>query len=366
MRLRWAVVGAMVAMGPAWPAPPVQSVPLAPRGYVCYQASSPISVDGRLDDPAWTHAPWTDRFVDIEGDARPRPEFSTRAKLLWDDTYLYVGADLEEPRLWATMTEHDAVIFRDHDFEVFIDPNGDSHEYYEFEINARGTFWDLLLPRPYKDGGKAVDSWEIPGLRSAVHLEGTLNDPSDTDRGWSVELAFPWRVLGELAHRPSPPLDGDQWRINFSRVEWPLDIAVGAYRKPAGATEHNWVWSPQGVVDMHRPESWGYVQFSTSRSGHVAFVPDATLPARQWLQDVYYAERTYRQAHAQWAPTLELLGLPAPVDPLGGAELHVTGDLFDASVELRRPGQSAARWHIRQDALVWSGAGGSLSASVWP
>ena len=68
-------------------------------------------------------------------------------------------------------------------------------------INALGTGWDLLLPRPYKDGGRAVDRWEIPGLKSAVHVDGTINDPRDTDRGWSVELAFPWAVLGELARR---------------------------------------------------------------------------------------------------------------------------------------------------------------------
>ena len=132
---------------------------------------------------------------------RPRPALRTRAKMLWDDEYFYVGAEMAEPHLWATLTQHDAVIFQDHDFEVFIDPDGDNHEYYEFEINALGTGWDLLLPRPYKDGGAAVDHWEIPGLRSAVHLDGTLNDPSDTDRGWSVELAFPWEVLG----RAGPP-----------------------------------------------------------------------------------------------------------------------------------------------------------------
>ena len=180
-------------------------------------------------------AAWTDDFVDIEGDAKPRPALRTRAKMLWDDTYFYVGAELVEPHLWATLTEHDAVIFHDNDFEVFIDPNGDNHEYYEFEINALGTTWDLLLPRPYKDGGKPVNSWEIPGMKSAVHLDGTLNDPRDADRAWSVELAFPWTVLGELARRPAPPVDGDQWRVNFSRVEWPLEI-VGRRLSQEGRT----------------------------------------------------------------------------------------------------------------------------------
>ena len=151
--------------------------------------------------------PWTDLFVDIEGAARARPRFRTRVKMLWDSEFFYVGAELEEPHVWGTLTQHDSVIFHDNDFEVFIDPNGDNHEYYEFEINALNTGWDLLLPRPYKDGGAAVVSWEIPGLKTAVHVDGTLNDPRDMDNGWTVEIAFPWKVLGELAHKPVPPPD---------------------------------------------------------------------------------------------------------------------------------------------------------------
>ena len=328
--------------------------PADPRGYVCYRAASPIDVNGRLDDAAWRDAPWTDDFVDIEGEAKPQPALRTRARMLWDDAYFYIGAELVEPHLWATLTQHDAVIFHDNDFEVFIDPNGDSHEYYEFEINALGTGWDLLLTRPYKDGGKAVNAWEIPGLKAAVFLDGTLNKPADTDRGWSVELAFPWSVLGEVARRPSPPGDGDQWRVNFSRVQWPLEASGGLYRKVARAKESNWVWSPQHVVDMHRPESWGYVQFSTGRAGTVRFQPDPALPARRWLHEVYYAERAYRQAHGRWATTLEELHVSAPADAaLTGASLNVADSLFQASVVLQVPGQKTQRWNIRHDALVW-------------
>jgi hypothetical protein len=329
-----------------------------PLGYVCTRASSPLHVDGRLDDPAWRDAPWTADFVDIEGDARPRPTLRTRVKMLWDDAYFYVGAELEEPHLWATLSQHDSVIFHDNDFEVFIDPDGDSHEYAEFEINALGTYWDLLLPRPYKDGGHAVTSWEIPGLKAAVHLDGTLNDPTDTDRAWTVELAFPWRVLGELADRPAPPHDGDQWRVNFSRVEWPLDVSGGAYRKAPSATEHNWVWSPQHVVDMHRPESWGYVQFSTARPGSVRFEPDPALPARRWLHQVYYAERAYRQVHGRWTASLSELGVAAPRDEtLTDVKVQVTDTLFEISVELRLPGRAPQRWHIEQDARIWPDRG---------
>lgn len=347
---------ALAAMLWAGAAPWRAEAPLThPRGYVCYRAPSPIRVDGRLDDEAWREAAWTNDFVDIEGDVKPPPALRTRVKMLWDQSAFYIGAELVEPHLWATLTEHDAVVFRDHDFEIFIDPNGDSHEYYELEFNALGTTWDLLLPRPYKDGGKPINNWEIAGLKSAVYLDGTLNDGRDADRGWSVELALPWSALGELARRPVPPHDGDQWRVNFSRVEWPLDVSDGKYRKREGAKPFNWVWSPQHVVDMHRPERWGYVQFSTGHRGAVRFEPDASLPARHWLHLVYYAERDYRKAHGRWALTLEELKVLPPVDSmLAAASLKVADSLFQASIEVAVGGGKTEHWNIRQDALVWA------------
>ncbi len=243
------------------------SAQVAPKEYVCQRATGKIVIDGKLNEAAWRKAPATDLFVDIEGDAKPRPRFATRAKMLWDARYFYLGAELDEPHVWGTLTKRDSVIFHDNDFEVFIDPNGDRDEYYELEINALNTVWDLFLPKPYRDGGKAQDSWDIVGLKTAVQIRGTLNNPRDTDKGWTVEMALPWQALGEYAHKPAPPNDGDQWRINFSRVEWQHEIVDSKYRKVANTKEDNWVWSPQGVVDMHRPEMWGYVHFSNGLKG---------------------------------------------------------------------------------------------------
>jgi hypothetical protein len=173
--------------------------------------------------------------------------------MLWDDDYFYVAAELLEPDVWATLTVHDSVIFRDNDFEVFLNPSRDGLNYFEFEINALNTGWDLFLPKPYKKQGRADNSWEIPGLRTAVHVDGTLNDPGDRDRGWTVEIAFPWRAFASRApvRRPVP---GEAWRV---------ESRDGRYVKVPGLKEDNWVWSPQGIVDMHVPEKWGTVRFET-------------------------------------------------------------------------------------------------------
>src|SRR5262249_46783019 len=158
--------------------PPDAYVP--PRGYVCYRAAGPIIFDGKLDDAAWQAVPWTEDFVDIEGDRRLPPRFRTRAKMLWDDRYFYIAAELEEPHVQGTYTQHDSYIFHeDNDFEVFLDPDGDNHNYAELEMNALNTTWDLRLRKPYRDGGPAENSFEIPGLKTAVHVNGTLNNPHD-------------------------------------------------------------------------------------------------------------------------------------------------------------------------------------------
>lgn len=325
-----------------------------PRGYVCYRAAHPLSLNGRLDDPAWRRAPWTEEFVDIEGDKKPRPRFRTRVKMLWDDTYFYVGAEMEEPHVWATLTEHDSVIFHDNDFEVFIDPDGDNHDYYEIEINALNTEWDLRLVKPYRDGGPALNEWEIPGLKTAVHIDGTLNDPRDTDKGWTVELAFPWKVLAEFARRSAPPHDGDQWRVNFSRVEWDTRIIGGKYEKIPNRPEHNWVWSPQGVIDMHQPERWGYVQFSAAPTGRVAFHPDPSAPVRDFLMALYHAQRAYQKRHGRWATTLTDLNLPVPkslalVQP---PEIQEREGGYTATMVCRLPDGSIRRWSVREDSRL--------------
>lgn len=309
-------------------------------------------MNGKLNDPAWKAVPWTQDFVDIEGAIRPKPRFRTRAKMLWDDECFYVGAKLEEPHVWATLTQRDSVIFHDPDFEIFIDPDGDNHQYYELEINALNTLWDLRLVKPYRDGGPALNEWDLEGIKTAVHVDGTINDPRDSDAGWSVEFAMPWESLKEYANSSCPPRQGDQWRIDFSRVEWDIKIVDGKYVKIPNRPEHNWVWSPQGVIDMHRPETWGYVQFSTRKPGADSFVPDPAWTVRERLIHVYYAQRDYQKVHGRFAESVAELGLRTPMSVRLSLNLTPTG--FTASAPLIRRGRSVQTWHVREDSRIWS------------
>ena len=261
--------------------------------YTCYRTRQPLAIDGRPDEAAWQHAPRSPRFVDmVTGDPG---FFDTRAAALWDDENLYIAFWIEEPFVEAHLTERDSLIFMENDVEVFID-GGDC--YYEFEINALGTIYevffvwrdayarggrfdlpefDLLHPGTFSFGGNydrsgpsfwrgthprgvrwAFTQWDFPGLQSAVHVDGALNDRSQVDRGWSVELAFPWASMTALANgRSLPPKDGDEWRIFFGRFER-LPVA-GTLPDPQPA----WCWGAHGTLDTHMPERFTHVTFST-------------------------------------------------------------------------------------------------------
>ena len=344
----------------ARPEPDFERLPFAPRSFVCYRPSGPLTIDGKLDEPSWKAAGWTEPFVDIEGDRAPQPRFTTRAKMLWDDEHFYVAADMQEPHLWATLTARDSVIFQDNDFEIFIDPDGDTHNYFELEINAFGTVWDLMLVQPYRDGGPAIHAWDIAGLKTAVDVRGTINRPDDRDDGWSIEIAIPWAILAEAAPGRRGPRPGDRWRVNFSRVQWQLDAAENRYAKRRDGTtgkpmpEDNWVWSPQGAVNMHMPERWGVVRFADAAAGArtVSFEPDPNERVKWALRRLYYRQRRQLTSTGRYAQ--DLGALDAGAIAVDGLEFRPTMQATDTLYEVRAPGFDGATVHIRQDGKVWT------------
>jgi hypothetical protein len=258
--------------------------------YTCYRTAGPLAIDGKLDELSWKLAPRSTPFVDI---VTGQPAwFDTRVALLWDDEYLYFGFSAEETDVRATLVERDSKIYLDNDLEVFI---AGENAYYEFEINAFNTIYEVFWiwkdifptdPRyahrpefnpathPTLDidgiGGHVHPrgrrwgflDWDFPGLRHAVHIDGVLNRCNGSDKGWSAELAFPWKGLELLADgRALPPRDGDVWRIDCSRFQSvdrsgrPLDPSPG------------WIWNRHGHYDSHIPETFTYVHFSNQVVG---------------------------------------------------------------------------------------------------
>ena len=253
--------------------------------YTAFRIDSELVIDGRLDEPAWKRAPRSERFRDLVSGTPTI--YSTHAAVLWDNDFLYVGYWVEEPNLQASLTQRDAPIYQDNDVELFV--AGDN-AYYEFEINAYGTIYEVFFiwEQAYVTGGyhsrkefsldkqgvrhfngvgykhhpkgKRIGfwNWDLKGLQSAVTLDGSLNDNSDVDQGWYVELALPWSELSVLtmsSQAHTPPRDGDIWRMDFSRFN--------QYKGTTMSDDSGgWAWSPHGVWDSHIPECFTYIHFS--------------------------------------------------------------------------------------------------------
>jgi hypothetical protein len=290
---------------------------IVPKTYVAAKTATPITIDGDEADISWNKTEWTDLFEDIENGIKPK--YATKVKMLWDETNFYILAKMEEPHVWANLKQRDTIIFYNNDFEVFIDPDSDTFNYYELEINALNTAWDLFLTKPYREDDIVVlNDWNIPGLKSAVKINGTLNNPNDTDQGWVLEMAIPWASYKTSYFDKNVPVD-KFWRVNFSRVNWQHSIVDGQYERKKDAQgkflpEYNWVWSPMGVINMHEPEKWGYVYFS-SKEGTDNFTIPQDEKVKWELYNLYRAQKEYNQKHKVWAKSIaDLTKEPIVVD----------------------------------------------------
>ncbi|MDD5151955.1 MAG: carbohydrate-binding family 9-like protein [Flavobacterium sp.] len=279
---------------------------IIPKSYVAYKTVDKIVIDGDESDVSWSKVDWSDPFIDIEG--IDKPKYNTKVKMLWDENNFYILAKMEEPNVWANLKQRDTIIFYNNDFEVFIDPDGDTFNYYELEINALNTAWDLFLTKPYRENDNVVlNDWNIPGLKSSVKINGTLNNPNDTDEGWMLEMAIPWAAYKTSYFDKNVPIN-KFWRVNFSRVNWQHSIIDGQYERKKDTKgkflpEYNWVWSPQGVINMHEPEKWGYVYFS-SKEGKDTFTIPQDEKVKWELYTLYRAQKEYYQKHKVWAKSL--------------------------------------------------------------
>lgn len=295
-------------------APAQQNVPQVlrmqslPKTYPVLKTDEAIVIDGLNNETAWARVPWSDKFVDIEGDFKPIPHFETKVKMLWDENYLYLYARLDEPHIWGTLTQHDAIIYHDNDFEIFLKPSEHQSLYYEIEVNALNTIMDLMMAKAYRIGGEAIMHWDVKNLKSAVHIEGTLNNPNDIDSYWSVEMAIPFTSLGTFGKSPTPRLNSF-WQINFSRVQWQHIIENGEYKRKKEngklVAEDNWVWSPIGIINMHYPERWGYIQF-VEHIDKDSYPKSQTIEQAAW--NIFYLQQLHFAGNnRKYSPRLETL-----------------------------------------------------------
>ncbi len=259
--------------------------------YTAKKISESITIDGNTKKEVWKNAAWSKRFVDmVTGDAGM---YNTQTALLWNDTNLYIAFTAEEPFVEAMLTKRDSIVFLENDLEVFIDGRDC---YYELEVNAANTLYEVFFiwKDAYKKGGKfdipqfdvhqpqaytfggdydrsgtsfwkgthargirwAFTNFDMPGLRTAVQIDGTLNDNSDIDKGWSLEIAIPWKSLQLLTDgRSIPPNNGDIWNMFLGRFQKLMVSGKEVIPHPAMALNSH------GIYDTHLTEKWSKIEF---------------------------------------------------------------------------------------------------------
>jgi hypothetical protein len=188
-----------------------------PPTYYCLKTTGNITIDGKLDDFAWTNARRVGHFT-----ATTKPSdvetIHTEAALLWDDTHLYVAISCFDTDIWTTKTMRDSNLHQNENVEVFLAPDGVGHPYIELQFNARNVPYDAIAGSDDPKHGKV---WNMPGMRTMVQVYGSIGDDR-ADKGWTLEVAIPWKEMAELGSRFAvAPSLGDSWRMNLYRIERP-------------------------------------------------------------------------------------------------------------------------------------------------
>ena len=221
--------------------------------YTVYKTKNSLNIDGRLSEPEWSNAKWTQNFIVYNSGESTNT--NTKAKLLWDNNYLYIAIECQDHYLISNFREHDSPLWDEDVAEVFLDPNGDGLNYIEFDVNPLGTVTDVFLAKPYYNGGHSNFKWNLKNPKVGVYVSGTLNNNNDIDTGWVCEIALPFNSIKEADSSFSfPPHDKDVWRINFYRYDY--------FIKNNNTVSEMSAWNQTDKRGFHVPERFGRIIFS--------------------------------------------------------------------------------------------------------
>jgi hypothetical protein len=200
--------------------------------------SSPISVDGHLNEHSWSLADPISEFVQYDPDEGSEPTERTVVMVLYDDHSLYIGAvlfDSEPSEIKGQLSRRDRYTHADR-FEILVDSNNDKQTAYHFAVNVSNVQQDGIYSH---DGARYEHTWD------AVWESAT----AQVRRGWSVEIRIPLSIL-----RFDRSGDEYMWGVNFRRF-----IA----RKNE---EQHWVMVPRAESGL------------VSRFGVLRGITDVTMP----------------------------------------------------------------------------------------
>lgn len=228
---------------------------LANGTYVINKTSSTITIDGNLSE--WANVPATGAFTNHETGAAGTA--SATAKLLWDDTNLYLAFEVTDNDVTANYVNQDDNLFDNDDLvEMFFDFDGSGTNYLELGVSATGVNYDFNIICPGTGGCGTWNSnatWDIVGLETAGVVNGTLNNSSDTDNGYVVEVKIPLASLASMTGgNYSTVQEGTTWKGNLFKINYNTGAGTHA------GTDYL-AWNVHNAFGFHQPTKFGTFEF---------------------------------------------------------------------------------------------------------
>lgn len=207
----------------------------------------PIVADGVIDEAEWRAAPVLS-FSDTMGRDAPA-KYPTRLRMLYDDRALYVAFEAVDAEISDRYAKRDDPIYEHETVELFLMPNVIAPAvgpYLELQASPKGVIFDAAFTARRQGMDKSFDAGQTVGTK----VDGTLDDPSDRDRGWVSEWIVPWSGLRGVNGAPKV---GDEWRMNAFRIE--------KHRLGGPEQGEYTAWSPPRVGDFHAVDRFGRLRF---------------------------------------------------------------------------------------------------------
>ena len=178
-------------------------------------AAGPIAIDGSAGEPGWAGAVLSPEFQQAEGCGESLGK--AQAKMMWDETNLYLFVSITDPDIVSPFTKHDEHLWEADDVEIFIDADSNKRTYVELQVNPNNATFDSY----FSDRGHPNPAWDSH-MVTAVQKRTTHQPQGDVVSGWDAEIAIPWEDVKGLDTTQAidlPPKVGQRWRLNVVRVD---------------------------------------------------------------------------------------------------------------------------------------------------
>jgi hypothetical protein len=225
--------------------------------YTAQRRIDTITVDGNLSEASWAGALSTTVLTLWNGSPAPA-SLQTSAKMVWDDQYLFIGFNAQDPDVYATFAGRDRNLWEQDNFEVFVTVPGTTG-YVEVEGSPAEAIWDGLFTAALQG---PQGSYNLAKLQVAARVNGTLNKSADQDIGFTGEIRLPFSDIYQGVPG-GHPTNGTQLRLNLNRINWNTPVTQGGKGATGSDTYH--AWSPVSGASpaFHQPGKFGTVTFST-------------------------------------------------------------------------------------------------------